>query len=242
MILFPAIDLRNGKVVRLMQGDYDRMTVYGDDPVKVAESFAAAGAKYLHAVDLDGARDGNPANRDGIAALCKLGLFVQVGGGMRTQADIERTLALGVNRVILGTAAVEDFPLVERMVATYGDRIAVGVDARDGKVATRGWQLMTTLDSFEFCMQLADAGVSAVIYTDISRDGLLGGANLAAYEKLQTIAGLKFIASGGVTGIAEIAKLRSLDIYGAIIGKALYTGKLDLVEALRIAREGAAAC
>ncbi len=242
MILFPAIDLRDGKAVRLIQGDYDRMTVYGDDPVKVAESFAAAGAQYLHVVDLDGARDGNPANRDVIAALCKLGLFVQVGGGMRTQADIERTLALGVNRVILGTAAVEDFPLVERMVIACGDRIAVGVDARDGKVATRGWQLATALDGFEFCMQLADAGVSTVIYTDISRDGLLGGANLAVYEKLQTVAGLQFIASGGVTDSQDLLALRALGVYGTIVGKALYTGKMALAEALRIAREGEAQC
>ncbi|MCE5343568.1 MAG: 1-(5-phosphoribosyl)-5-[(5-phosphoribosylamino)methylideneamino]imidazole-4-carboxamide isomerase [Eubacteriales bacterium] len=242
MLIFPAIDLRGGKVVRLTQGDYDRMTVYGDDPVKIAEDFAATGAKCLHVVDLDGAKDGSPENRGVIAQLCKRGLFVQVGGGMRTQEDIERTLALGVDRVILGTVAVEDFALVERMVSAHGDKIAVGVDARDGFVATRGWKQVTALDGFDFCIKLTDAGVSTVIYTDIARDGLLGGANLAAYERLQGIQGLRVIASGGIADETEIAALRTLGVYGAIVGKALYTGRLDLAEALHVAREGETEC
>jgi len=236
MLLFPAIDLREGRVVRLTQGDYDRMTVYGDDPVKTAEGFLAAGAECLHVVDLDGARDGGPVNRAVLAELALLPLYVQTGGGIRTEADIERVLALGVSRVILGTVAAEDFAFTERMGKKYGARLAVGVDAKDGLVAVRGWREVTGLQSFDFCRRLADAGITTVIYTDIARDGLLAGANLAAYERLQGIEGLNVVASGGVSTAEEIAALRKLGVYGAIVGKALYAGRLTLADALAAAR------
>ena len=242
MLIYPAIDLRGGRVVRLTQGDYDRMTVYSDDPAAVAQGFVQAGAACLHAVDLDGAKDGSPRNRAVIGRLCKLPLSVEVGGGMRTEADVEATLALGTDRVILGTAAVEDFGMVERLVARWGARIAVGVDARNGKVATRGWREVSDLDGVAFCQKLADAGVVTVIYTDIGRDGALSGTNLAAYERLSQIRGLRVIASGGVSFESEIAALRDMGLYGCILGKALYTGRLKLERALAIARREAEPC
>ena len=242
MLIYPAIDLRGGRVVRLTQGDYDRMTVYGDDPAAVAQGIVQAGATCLHAVDLDGAKDGSPQNRTVIGQLCKLPLSVEVGGGMRTEADVEATLALGAERVILGTVAVEDFGMVERLVARWGARIAVGVDARGGKVATRGWREVSDLDGVAFCQKLADAGVATVIYTDIGRDGALSGTNLDIYARLSGIAGLQVIASGGVSFETEIAALRDMGLYGCILGKALYAGKLRLERALAIARGEAQPC
>ena len=242
MKIFPAIDLRGGKAVRLTQGDYDRMTVYNDHPAAVAAEFLAAGATCLHAVDLDGAKDGDPQNRAVIRELCKLPLFIQVGGGMRNEQAIADTLALDVDRVILGTVAVTDFAFTARMAKQYGDRLAVGVDARDGYVAIHGWKTVTDTPSFEFCQRVADVGIQTVIYTDISKDGLLMGANLSAYERLQTIPGLQVIASGGVTAESEIAALREMGVYGAIVGKALYAGKLDLRRVLQIAKGEAMPC
>ena len=236
MLIFPAIDLREGRVVRLRQGDYDQMTVYADDPSDVADSYLRAGATCLHVVDLDGAKDGNPQNRDVIRTLCGRGLFTEVGGGIRTEADIERTLALGADRVILGTVAVEDFAFTARMGAKYGDRLAVGVDAKDGLVAIHGWRTVTDQPSYAFCRKLLDVGIRTVIYTDIAKDGLLAGTNLAAYERLREIDGLQVIASGGISFEAEIEALRKLDVYGAIVGKALYAGKLSLPRVIRIAR------
>ena len=236
MLIYPAIDLREGRVVRLMQGDYDRMTVYGDDPIDMAESFMNAGATCLHAVDLDGAKDGSPQNRAVIASLCKLPLFTEVGGGMRTESDIEQTLALGVDRVILGTVAVTDPEFTARMGKKYGKQIAVGVDAKDGLVAIHGWKTVTDLPSFDFCQRLVDVGIQTVIYTDISRDGLLSGTNLAAYGRLQQIQGLQIIASGGVAFEAEIEALRAMQLHGVIVGKALYAGKLSLPRILKIAK------
>ena len=242
MRIFPAIDLRGGRVVRLTQGDYDRMTVYGDDPAATAEGFLREGAACLHAVDLDGAKDGGPKNREVIAALAKLPLFLQVGGGMRTEDDIEQTLALGVDRVILGTVAVTDFAFTARMGQKYGARLAVGVDAKDGFVAIHGWKTVTDTPSFDFCRRLTDVGIGTVIYTDIGRDGLLSGANLAAYEKLQAIPGLNVVASGGISYETEIAALRGLGVYGAIVGKALYAGTLSLRRVLQIANGEAPTC
>ncbi|MDD3212739.1 MAG: 1-(5-phosphoribosyl)-5-[(5-phosphoribosylamino)methylideneamino]imidazole-4-carboxamide isomerase [Eubacteriales bacterium] len=236
MLVFPAIDLREGHVVRLTQGDYDRMTVYSGDPVETAGDFVKAGASCLHVVDLDGAKDGSPQNRAAIARLCKQPLFVQVGGGIRTQADIEQALTLGVDRVILGTVAVEDFAFTTRMAKRYGDKLAVGVDARGGFVAIHGWQKITDQPSFDFCRKLADVGIHTVIYTDIARDGLQAGTNLEAYRKLQTIGGLQVIASGGLTYEQEVAELRDLGVYGVIVGKALYTGRLSLSRVLAIAK------
>jgi phosphoribosylformimino-5-aminoimidazole carboxamide ribotide isomerase len=236
MLVFPAIDLSGGRVVRLTQGDYGRMTVYGDDPEATAAGFLAEGAACLHVVDLDGAKDGAPQNRAVIARLAKLPLFLQVGGGMRDEAAIERTLGLGVSRVILGTAAAEDFAFTERMGRKYKEKIAVGVDVINGFVAVRGWKRITALDGDAFCRKLAEAGIRTVIYTDIGRDGLLTGANLEAYGRLKAVEGLNVIASGGVSSEAEIAALWKLDVYGVIVGKALYEGRLTLARVLAVAR------
>lgn len=238
MEIFPAIDIRNAKVVRLTKGDYDVMKVYRDDPCEVADEFISAGAKNLHVVDLDGARDGSLANFDSIKALASKKLFIEVGGGIRNMERIEGYLNLGVGRVILGTAAVRNFDFVKQAVKEFGDAVAVGVDAKDGMVAVSGWEEVTEIPSFDFCKKVKDAGVKTVIYTDISKDGAMSGTNLEAYRKLSEIKGLDIVASGGITFEDEIAKLRDMGTYGAILGKALYEGKLDLKRALAIAKEG----
>lgn len=238
MELFPAIDIRGAKVVRLTKGDYDVMKVYRDSPIEVANEFLTAGAKNLHVVDLDGARDGSLANFDAIKELCSVkGLFIEVGGGIRNMERIEAYLKLGVGRVILGTAAVKNYSLVTAAVKEFGDAVAVGVDAKDGMVAVSGWEEVTTLPSFEFCEKLCFDGVKTVIYTDISKDGALSGTNLDAYKRLSQIKGLDIVASGGITFEDEIKALCDMGIYGAILGKALYEGRLDLKRALEIAKE-----
>lgn len=229
MQIFPAIDLRGGQVVRLYQGDYDQETVYAADPCAVARDFLAAGARYLHVVDLDGARDGTLANFETIAALVRQGgLYIEVGGGIRTEERIRRYLDLGVGRCILGTIAVKDFAFTERMAKKYGDRIAVGVDARDGFVAVSGWKELSAERGVDFCRRLRDAGVMTVIYTDISRDGAEQGTNLDLYRELAEIEGLDITASGGVSSIEELRELQTIGTKAAILGKALYTGRLDL--------------
>lgn len=229
MQIFPAIDLRGGQVVRLYQGDYDRETVYAADPCAVARSFLAAGARYLHVVDLDGARNGMLANFETIAAIVKQGgLYIEVGGGIRAEDRIRQYLDLGVGRCILGTIAVKDFAFTERMARTYGDRIAVGVDARDGYVAVSGWKELSAERGVDFCRRLRDAGVKTVIYTDISRDGAEAGTNLDLYRELSEIQGLDITASGGVSSIEELKELQRIGTRAAILGKALYTGRLDL--------------
>ena len=237
MEIFPAIDIRGGQVVRLRQGDYEDMQVYGNDPVHIAQQFMEQGAVNLHVVDLDGAKEGAAVNFGVIQEIASLpNLFVEVGGGIRDEARIAEYLSLGVARVILGTIAIRSFPFVETMVRLYGDKIAVGVDARDGYVAVSGWLENTGLDSFGFCQRLRDAGVSTVIYTDIAKDGELGGTNMDAYRRLRELAGLNIIASGGISYEHEIAALRDMGTYGAILGKALYVKKLDLTRAIRIAK------
>ena len=234
MQIFPAIDLSGGKVVRLYQGDYEKMTVYGADPCAVARDFIAAGAKYLHVVDLNGAKDGTLANFDSISALAKQGgLYIEVGGGIRTEERIEKYLDLGVGRCILGTIAVKDFDFTRRMARKYGDKIAVGVDARDGYVAVSGWLETSKEKGVDFCRRLYDAGVQTVIYTDISRDGAEQGTNLALYRELARIEGLNITASGGVSSIAELKELQAIGTHAAILGKALYTGRLDLREVIK---------
>lgn len=229
MQIFPAIDLRGGQVVRLYQGDYDQMTVYGTDPCAVARDFMAAGARYLHVVDLDGALDGTLANFESIAAIARQGgLYIEVGGGIRDEERIRRYLDLGVGRCILGTIAVKDFAFTERMAQKYGDRIAVGVDARDGYVAVSGWKELSAERGVDFCHRLRDAGVKTVIYTDISRDGAEQGTNLDLYRELAKIDGLDITASGGVSSIQELQELQQIGTKAAILGKALYTGRLDL--------------
>lgn len=229
MQIFPAIDLQGGQVVRLYQGDYDQMTVYGADPCAVARDFMAAGARYLHVVDLDGALDGTLANFESIAAIARQGgLYIEVGGGIRDEERIRRYLDLGVGRCILGTIAVKDFAFTERMAQKYGDRIAVGVDARDGYVAVSGWKELSAERGVDFCHRLRDAGVKTVIYTDISRDGAEQGTNLDLYRELAKIDGLDITASGGVSSIQELRELQQIGTKAAILGKALYTGRLDL--------------
>ena len=242
MELFPAIDLRGGQVVRLTQGDYDKMTVYGADPCATARDFVAQGASCLHVVDLDGAKDGTLANFDTVAALAKVeGLFVEIGGGIRTEERIRRYLDAGVDRVILGTVAVQAPDFTGRMARQYGGKIAVGVDARDGFVATHGWLETSDLKGVDFCRRLRDMGVQTVIYTDISRDGTLSGTNLDVYRELVEIQGLHIVARGGVSSLEEIEILRNMGVSAAILGKALYAGTLDLQAALAAAR-GETAC
>ncbi len=229
MKIFPAIDLSGGKVVRLYQGDYEQMSVYGDEPCAFARNFIDAGAKYLHLVDLDGAKDGTAANFKSIEALAgQGGLYIEVGGGIRSEERIEQYLSLGVGRCILGTVAVKDFDFTARMARKYGDAIAVGVDARDGYVAINGWKELSSERGIDFCKRLFDAGVGSVIYTDISRDGAEKGTNIALYRELAKIDGLKITASGGVSSIEELLTLKEIGLDAAILGKALYTGRLKL--------------
>ena len=236
MEIFPAIDLHQGQVVRLFQGDYSQKTVYADDAQAVAEGFKRQGARNLHLVDLNGADDGCSFNLPLIEELVKAGgLFIETGGGIRTQKRIDELLSLGVGRVILGTAALENGSFLTEMVKIYGDKIAVGVDAKDGKVAVRGWREVSAQNSFEFCQQCLELGVCTIIYTDIATDGTLKGTNLPAFERLSQIKGLQIIASGGISYEDEIIRLASLGLHGAIIGKAIYTGKLNLNRVIRLA-------
>lgn len=233
MKLYPAIDLRGGQAVRLYQGDYDQMTVYNPDPVAQAKAFAAAGAEYLHVVDLDGAKDGLAVNFSTIQSITAAGdLFVEVGGGIRDQQRIEDYLALGVGRCILGTVAVRDFDFTARMARTYGDKIVVGVDMKDGYVAVSGWKELTPEPGLDFCRRCADAGVKSLIVTDISRDGTLQGTNMQLYRDLLTIPGVEITASGGIARMEELDELQAMGCHAAILGKSIYTGAIDLAQAV----------
>lgn len=233
MQIFPATDILGGKVVRLTKGDYNQVKIYADSPAEMAKEFIKDGATNLHMVDLDGAKDGTLVNFDAIreTALIK-DLFIEVGGGIRDMNKVEAYLSLGVKRVILGTAAIRNYPFVEEAVKKYGNAIAVGVDAKNGLVAVNGWQETTTINSVEFCKKLRNSGVTTVIYTDISKDGMLSGTNLEIYKELSEIKGLDIVASGGITFADEIKTLNEMGIYGAIVGKAVYEGKLSLKDAL----------
>lgn len=238
MKVFPAIDIIGGKVVRLTQGDYGRVTRYAFTVEEAAKNFFAAGARYLHAVDLEGAKSGNCDNAPSVNRIISAAhLFVEVGGGVRTEEQIKSYLRAGAGRVILGTVAVRDFAFTARMAQKYGDKIAVGVDAAEGKVAVSGWREVTALDGLDFCKRLADAGVRSVIYTDISRDGAMQGTNLKIYDELVKIDGLSVTASGGVTYLDEIRALKERGVAAVILGKALYEGKLDLSAAIAAAEE-----
>ncbi len=237
MLIFPAIDLYEGRAVRLYKGDYAKMTVYSEDPAAVARDFAAQGARQMHTVDLEGARDGGTPNLGIIERIAKeTGLFVECGGGLRDMAAIDRAFAAGVGRVILGTAAVSDERLLAESVQKYGEKIAVGADLRDGRVAIRGWREDSGLTAEDFLRKVEALGVRTVICTDISRDGAMRGANAELYERLQREFGLDLIASGGVSSLEDVARLRALGLYGAIIGKAYYTGDISLREAVEAAR------
>lgn len=236
MQIFPATDILGGKVVRLTKGDYNQVKIYADSPAEMALEFMKDGATNLHMVDLDGAKDGAPVNFEAIREAAKIkDLFIEVGGGIRDMKRVEDYLSLGVKRVILGTAAIRNYPFVEEAVKEFGNAIAVGVDAKEGFVAVSGWQETTSVKSVEFCKKLRDTGVSTVIYTDISKDGMLSGTNLEVYGELSQIKGLDIVASGGITFVNEIEKLRDMNIYGAIVGKAVYEGRLSFKDALRAA-------
>ena len=238
MILLPAIDLYEKKVVRLYKGSYDKMTVYSDDPAAMAKTIAVSGALWLHVVDLEGAKTGDPVNLDVIREIAGTsGMKVEMGGGIRTFETIEKVLEAGVSRVILGTKALEDEPFLIEVLQRYGDAIAVGVDARDGKVATHGWLNTSDTDAETFIAHLAELGVKTVIATDISKDGAMSGTNLPFYERLKPIP-LNIIASGGVSSLQDIQSLAKIGVHGAILGKAMYTGAVTLADALKAAEEG----
>lgn len=237
MNIFPAIDLFGGKAVRLLRGDYDKMTVYSDNPLGVARDFEKAGASFVHLVDLEGARSGRTPDFETVRKIaCGTSLFTEIGGGIRSLETVEKYLDSGIDRVILGTAAVEDEMLLDTAVKKYGDKIAVGADIRDGLVAVKGWTETSKYTCLEFFEMLRDKGVKTVICTDISRDGAMRGANRELYRQLSENFDLDIVASGGVSSLEDIRALRKLNLYGAIIGKAYYTGAVDLKEALEAAK------
>lgn len=241
MIIFPAIDIRGGKCVRLIKGDFSQETVFSDRPQEMAKKWAEQGAKYLHVVDLDGALAGKPANLEAIKEIiAAVSIPIELGGGIRTMENIEMLLALGVERVILGSVAVKNPELVKAACAKFGERIVVGIDAKDGIVAVEGWGVSGDVKAEKLAQQMAAVGVKHIIYTDISRDGTLSGVNVEATAILAKESGIKVIASGGVSSIEDIIKVKkaeALGIEGVIVGKAIYTGSLDLGQALQLAEE-----
>ena len=234
--IYPAIDLRQGRVVRLMQGDPDRETAYADDPLHVARRWQAAGARWLHVVNLDGALDeGGSENLEALERILTTGLQVQFGGGLRDLDDVRRAIDLGVGRAVIGTAAVENPPLVEAALATFGpQRMALGLDARDGIVRTHGWQESTGVSALDLGQQWAEKGVHWIIFTDVSRDGMSTGLNLEATIELAQVTGIHVIASGGVASLADVRQVHEADLSGVIIGRALYEGHVALEDALAV--------
>jgi phosphoribosylformimino-5-aminoimidazole carboxamide ribotide isomerase len=234
MIILPAIDIKDGQCVRLFQGDYAQVTTYGDDPVAVALRWQEAGARWLHVVDLDGAKAGYPVNASLIGRIrAATSMQIEVGGGMRTLEHIEQVLAQGVDRVILGTVAITQRELVKQAVARWGERIAVGLDARDGWVAIAGWVETSQVRAVTLAQELAALGVQRFIYTDIARDGALSGPNFTALAEMQQASSAALIASGGVSSLADLHALNQSGVEGAIVGKAIYTGAVDLATAIR---------
>jgi phosphoribosylformimino-5-aminoimidazole carboxamide ribotide isomerase len=242
MEVIPAIDLLNGKCVRLYQGDYEQSQVFSENPVEIARQWLDRGATRLHVVDLDGAKQGQPVNLEAIEAIVRaISIPVQVGGGLRDRASVARLLDLGVERAIIGTVAIEQPQLVERLCEEFPERIAVGIDARDGMVATRGWLETSQVAATELAQQMAAVGAAAIIYTDIHRDGTLTGPNLPALRELASVVEIPVIASGGVSSLTDLLSLLALEplgISGAIVGRALYTGDVDLTEAVQAVGQG----
>ena len=237
MYIYPAIDLYGGKAVRLFKGEYSQMTVYSDNPVGVARDFAAAGASRIHLVDLEGARIGKPANLSVIADIVKAtGLFAEVGGGIRDMKTVESYLAIGVSRVILGTAAVRNPDFLKAALGTYGEKIAVGVDLKDGFVAIKGWTETSEIKAVDFFEKMQILGVKTIICTDISRDGAMKGTNLKLYRELSARFAIDLIASGGVSSMEDVTALAAMGLHGAIIGKAYYVGAVDLKQAVEAAK------
>lgn len=244
MIIYPAIDLYDGKAVRLFKGDYEQMTVYSNDPPEIAEAFIRAGARRIHTVDLEGAKEGSTPNFETVLAIKKAAdavaaaepggeaAFVEIGGGIRDDETVEKYLDAGIDRVILGTAAVNNPKFLQRCVDRYGQRIAVGIDVRDGFVAVKGWTELSQYTLEEFARMMQDTGVKTIICTDISRDGAMRGTNRELYRQLSETLDIDIVASGGVSSIEDVEALAALGIHGAIIGKAYYTGAIDLAEAV----------
>lgn len=236
MLILPAIDLYQGQAVRLLRGDYENMTFYDKEPLNTAEKFEASGASWLHIVDLEGAKDGTTANLDTIIKIiksCKLNC--EVGGGVRNMQVIERYINAGVKRVILGTAAVTEKNFVENAVKNFAEKIAVGVDIKDGFVAIKGWQEKSQLEAINFCEKMQNIGVKTIICTDISKDGAMKGTNFDLYKTLKEKLQINIIASGGVSSLEDVKKLAKLNLYGAIIGRAYYTGAVSIKEAIEAA-------
>lgn len=237
MKLFPAIDLYEGKAVRLFKGEYQKMTVYSENPTEIALDFYSKGAKFMHVVDLEGAKTGETPNIETVKKLVSAtDAFVEVGGGIRSEKVVERYLTAGVNRVILGTSAVENPEFLKNCIKEFGDKIAVGVDIKDGFVAIKGWTEKSAYSGVDFCKKMQDEGVKTIICTDISKDGAMLGTNHELYKTLKKELAIDVIASGGVSSIEDVKKLKEIDIYGAIIGKAYYTGAINLSDALKVAR------
>lgn len=237
MIILPAIDLLGRKAVRLLKGDYNQVTVYSDSPLEVAEKFKSLGATHIHMVDLDGAKYGTAPNMDIVAEVAEnTGLFVEIGGGIRSMETVKKYINAGISRVILGTAAICDEDFLKEAVKAYGEKIAVGADVKDGKIAVKGWLEQSDVTLDEFFLKMQDLGVKNIICTDISRDGAMRGTNLELYRELSAKYSLDITASGGVSSIEDVKRLREMNLYGAIIGKAYYTGAVDLEEAIEVAR------
>ena len=237
MRIFPAIDLYGGKAVRLYKGDYNEMTVYSDHPEQIALDFKDKGAEYMHIVDLEGARDGGTPNLDTVKRIVEAaGMFTEVGGGIRSMEVVDKYISAGVSRVILGTAAVTDREFLKAALEKHGEKIAVGVDIKDGFVAIKGWVEKSLLEAFSFCRELEAMGVRTVICTDISKDGAMQGANHGLYRRLGEELGMNIVASGGVSSLEDVERLAEAGLYGAIIGKAYYVGAIELAEAIRVAK------
>lgn len=234
MLIFPAIDLYEGKAVRLLRGDYNQMTVYSDNPIEMLKDFEAQGASCIHVVDLEGAKSGTTPNLELIRSLKEqTSLFMEVGGGIRNMETVKKYMDAGVDRVILGTAAVKDPAFAEEAVKTYGEKIAVGVDIKDGEVAIHGWTESSGLDAFDFCKKMQAMGIKTLICTDISKDGAMQGTNHELYKRLSEELNLQIVASGGVSSMEDVTRLAALELYGAIIGKAYYTGAIVLKDAIK---------
>ena len=237
MNIYPAIDLYGGKAVRLLRGDYAQMTIYNDDPLAVAKDFAAQGAEYIHVVDLEGAKFGTTPNLSVVESICRnTDLFLEIGGGIRSMETVEKYISAGASRVILGTAAVTDREFLKAALAQYGEKIAVGIDLADGNVAIKGWTERTELTADEFFSSMQELGVCTIICTDISRDGAMQGTNRKLYAELSQKYNMNIIASGGVSSMEDITALTAMNLHGAIIGKAYYTGAINLKEAIEVAK------
>ena len=237
MNIFPAIDLVGGKAVRLFKGDYAQMTVYSDNPLEVAKDFEACGAKHIHLVDLEGAKDGTTPNIETVKSIVEnTSLFTEIGGGIRNMETARKYISIGIDRIILGTAAVNDEAFLKEAVAEFGDKVAVGVDIKDGFVAIKGWTEKSEFSAFDFCEKMQNLGVTTLICTDISKDGAMQGTNHELYKELSSRFDMNITASGGVSSIEDVEKLTKLGIYGAIIGKAYYTGDINLKEAIEVAK------